>query len=314
VNYDLIDLRLLVLIAETGGFAPAARAANMSVSALSERVKALETQAGTPFFERSARGSRPTRAGIELAGHARAVLLQAERLNGAVASWRHRQSGTIRLLANSNAIISFMPDLLAAFMARYPDVVVDLHEDTSDSIARALRAGDADVGIAAGNAKLDGLDLVPFRRDRLVLLVPAGHRLADARSVGFAELLDEQFIGLDEHSAIHVYVGQQAQKLGRELGVRLKLRSFEGVCRMVVAGAGVAILPSTTVGTGTLEAGAHVVQLADAWAERKLVICLPRDRPIPALVRLLVDEIAQGPSSRFEGVGRRERAAKMQGA
>lgn len=297
MHYELTDLRLLVAIADAGGFNAAARLANISVSALSERIRRLETEAGAVFFERGARGSRPTPAGLEIAAHARAILLQGERLNGAVAAWKQNETGAIRLLANSSAISSVLPDLLATFLARHPGVVVDLQEETSDEIGRRIREGRADLGIAAGSAKLGGLALKPFRTDRLALLTPAVHPLSNRRSVSFADLLDEHFIGLDEHSAIHVYLGQQARKAGRELTVRIRLRSFESVCRMVVAGAGVAILPLGSIVPGTLEAGARIVSLTDDWAERQLVICLPAGRPVPPLVERLAGALAPRPSS-----------------
>ncbi|MGD9915316.1 MAG: LysR family transcriptional regulator [Rhizobiaceae bacterium] len=295
MHYDLTDLRLLVAIIDAGGFNAAARGANLSVSALSERIRRLETEAGIALFERGARGSRPTQAGREIAAHARSILLQGERLNGAVAALKQKTTGAIRLLANSSAISSVLPDLLATFLARHPGVVVNLQEETSDEIGRRVRQGQADIGIAAGSAKLDGLALKPFRVDRLALLVPAVHHLSNRRSVSFADLLDEHFIGLDEHSAIHVYLGQQARRAGRELIVRIRLRSFESVCRMVVAGAGVAILPLGSIVPGTLEAGARIVALTDDWAERQLVICLPGDRPASPLVNTLAEALAPRP-------------------
>lgn len=311
LHYDLVDLRLFALIVDLGGFAAAARRANLSVSALSERIKRMEESAGILLLERSARGSKPTRAGAELASHARAILLQTERLDGTAAAWKHSEKGMIKLLANSNAITSFLPDVLASFLARHRDVVVDLHEDTSDEIGRAVRAGEADLGIAAGNARLESLALRPFRVDRLILLIPAGNRLSGRKSTAFDQLLDEDFIGLDKQSAIHAYLGQQALRLGRELTVRIRLRSFEGVCRMVAAGAGVAILPESAVSASAIKAGAEVVQLTDTWAERELVICLPKDRPVSRLVELLVKEIAQQPADRLGRIGGSRRVVQI---
>jgi DNA-binding transcriptional LysR family regulator len=307
MHFDLVDLRLLVLVVDTGGIAAAARQANISVSALSERMKSLEQSAGVVLLQRSARGSKPTQAGLELAVHARAVLLQAERLSGAVAAWKQRDRGLIRLQANSNAIASFLPDVLASFLARHPDVLVDLREETSDEIARAVRAGDVDLGIAAGNANLEGLDTRPFRSDQLVLLVPPGHAFSGRRAVSFAETLDESFIGLDIHSAIHVFLSNHAHRLGRELTTRIRLRSFDGVCRMVAAGAGVAVMPGTAVSGSAFDAGAMAIAISDAWAQRDLVICLPIDRPPSRLVQRLVSEITEGTGGRFEQIGRRGR-------
>jgi DNA-binding transcriptional LysR family regulator len=303
MHFDLVDLRLLVMVVDSGGLAVAARQANISVSALSERMKSLEESAGAELLERSVKGTKPTQAGLELVGHARAVLMQAERLNGAVAAWKSRNRGLIRMRANSNAIASFLPDLLASFLSRNPDVAVDLREQTSDLIAAAVRGGDADLGIAAGNANFDGLRTKPFREDRLVLIVPPGHSASEQKSLHFSEVLGEHFIGLDEQAAIQVYLSNHAKRLGHDLTIRIRLRSFESVCRMVAAGAGVAVVPASTITSPIFERGAVAVELSDTWARRNLVICLPKDRSTPKLVQGLVAEIENPPAARFEGIG-----------
>ena len=291
-HYDLTDLRLFVKTVDVGGIAAAAQQSNISVSAISERIKLLELRVGMSLLQRSTRGSRPTAAGLEFATHARSILLQSERLNGAIKAWKGRSDALIRLRANSNAIASFLPDLLASFLARHPGVVVDLEEDTSDEIARATRAGEIDAGIAASSADLEGLELRPFRTDRLVLLVPASHAFASRAQLSFSETLDEYFIGLDGHASIQKYIGAHANRLGRELRVRLRLRSFEGVCRMVGAGVGVAVVPLSVIQTRDRQTNTRAVALTDQWARRELVICLRRERPDSPVLDKLLDEVA----------------------
>jgi len=304
IHYDFVDLRLFVKTVDVGGIAAAARQSHISVSAISERIKLLEFRVGTPLLKRSTRGSQPTTAGLEFAAQARSVLLQAERLEGVVRGWKGQTNTVIRLRANSNAIASFLPDVLASFLACHPGVLVDLEEDTSDEIARATRAGEIDAGIAASSAELHGLELRPFRTDQLVLLVPAFHLLASREKIPFAETLDEYFIGLDGDASIQKYIGSHANRLGRELRVRLRLRSFEGVCRMVAAGIGVAVVPMSVVRSKGRELNTRVVPLTDPWAKRELVICLLKDWPISPLVSALLDEIASKGGT--EVVGRRQ--------
>lgn len=291
LHYDFLDLRLFVRAVDVGGIAAAAKQSNISVSAVSERIKLLEQRVGMQLLQRSTRGSLPTAAGLEFATHARSILLQSERLNGAITTWKGRGKAVLRLRANSNSIASFLPDLLASFLARHPGVVVDLEEDTSDEIARAVRGGDVDAGIAASNADLEGLELRPFRTDHLVLLVPVAHPFASRSQIAFSETLDEQFIGLDDHASIQKYIGAHANRLGRELRVRLRLRSFEGVCRMVSAGVGLAVVPKSVIPIKGRETNARVVALTDQWARRELVICLRTERPVSPLLDSLLNEI-----------------------
>lgn len=303
MHFDLVDLRLFVMVLDTGGIAAAARKAHLSVSALSERMKGLEDRAGVKLLLRDARGSRPTPTGLQLANQARSVLMQAERLQGMVTAWQQTERGFVRMMANSNAIMSFLPEILASFLARHPEVSVDLSEASSDEIARAIRVGEADVGIAASNADLRDLDTQPFCTDRLALLVYGGHPLAQRASISFAEVLDEHFIGLDTHAAIQVYVDEHARRLGHTLTTRIRMRSFDGVCRMVTAGAGIAIVPVSAVPTASLMAGAVVIPLSEPWSERELMICLPRDREVTAVVRMLASDISDPFAGRL-GQGR----------
>ncbi len=82
--------------------------------------------------------------------------------------------------------------------------------------------------------------------------------------------------------------------------VPIRLRSFEGVCRMVAAGAGISILPSTTVNQATLDAGTRFIPLRDDWAPCQMVLCLPKDRPVSPIVRLLAAEVIRTEGLRLD--------------
>ena len=291
MDFELKDLRVFLAIVESGSMVSAARRMNISVSGIHERMKRLEARAGIPLLNSDVRGSRPSKAGLTLAGHARAVILDAERLSGAIESWRSKESGVVCVRANSSALASTFPEILARFLDRHPDVMIDLREELSHDIAKAVRAGDADIGIAAENANLEGLKTVRFLSDRLVLLVPPGHRLSNRGSVSFEQISEESFIGLDEHSAIHAYLSKQEKMIGKSLTTRIKLRSFDSVCRMVAAGAGVAIVPSAAIPSKAIDSGASTVAISNKWSHRNLVICQSPDRPATQLVQRLVDRL-----------------------
>jgi DNA-binding transcriptional LysR family regulator len=293
MRYDLTDLRLLVAVADAGGIAAAARRVHLSTSALSERLKAMEEEAGVVLFARGVRGTNATAAGVAVIRQAREVLIQVEQLNGLVKTWRGRNQSELILMANSNAISSFMPDALAEFLISNPEVTVSVREALSDEIGIAVRAGDADIGIASGTADLSGLTLMPFRRDRLVLLVAHGHPLSSRERVAFEDTLDEPFVGLDEKAAIQLYLVGHAAMRGRTLNMRASLRSFDGVMRLVAVGAGIAILPESIVTRGGHAASATVIKLTNTWAERDLIVCLPADRQPAVMAETLAAHLVK---------------------
>ncbi len=125
-----------------------------------------------------------------------------------------------------------------------------------------------------------------------MLITPIGHPLGQARSVAFENITSERFIGLDRHSAINTFLLTHAARLGRSINIRLRLRSFESVCRMVAAGAGVAVLPLNTIPPNVRDSEVNVVRFTDEWAMRNLVVCYPLDRPISPPTQKLLNEIA----------------------
>jgi DNA-binding transcriptional LysR family regulator len=179
MRFDLVDLRPFRHVAEAGGITKGAARSGLALASASARVRGREEQAGVPLLERGRRGVEPTPAGRRaLLHHARLVTGQVERLRGELGGYARGLKGHARLLANTAAAAEFLPELLAAFLAANPNVDVDLDERPSPEVARAVAEGLAEVGIAADHADFSGLEVLPFRSDRLVLVVPRGHALA----------------------------------------------------------------------------------------------------------------------------------------
>src|SRR5258706_290333 len=132
---------------------------------------------------------------------------QAERMGGVLAESADGLKGQIRLQATANGLPEFLAEPLSRFLATHPSVSIDLEERLSDEIVAAVADGAADIGIVAGTVGPDGsvhaagLEVFPFRDDRFVLVVAADHALAAHAHVGFADLLEHDFVGLDRASA-----------------------------------------------------------------------------------------------------------------
>jgi DNA-binding transcriptional LysR family regulator len=133
------------------------------------------------------------------------------------------------------------------------------------------------------------LQLLPWREDRLVAVLPADHALA-ARGgpLRFADLAAEPFVGLSSGMALQQFYRREAEALGLALRERVNVASFDGVRRMVEAGLGVAILPDTGVEPHAARMAIAVRPLDEPWAARTLTLCVRRDpEALPAAARLL---------------------------
>jgi DNA-binding transcriptional LysR family regulator len=255
----------------------------------------MEEVLGVPLLLRGRRGVHPTPVGQSLVHHARLVLQQIERMRGELAEYTHGMKGHVRLLCNTAAISEFLPEALATFMAQHPNVDIDLEERLSYDIVRAVGEGFADVGIVADSVDLSGLETFAFRVDRLVVVVPAdGPKKIGGESkqdVGFNKLLDLDFIGLAGDSALQRYLALHAARAGKPLKVRVRLRSFDAICRMVENGVGISVIPETAARRCQQTMAVRYITLSDPWALRNLTICVRRFAELPSYTRKLIEEI-----------------------
>ncbi|MCG2575663.1 LysR family transcriptional regulator [Dechloromonas sp. XY25] len=279
MRYDLPDLRLVAAIADSGSLTRAADQVHLAPSSASHRLTQLEAALGVPLFARHARGLTPTAAGESLLRHARQVFAQLEQMHADLAPYASGLHSQVTMFANTNAINCFLPEDLGGFLREQPQVRISLEEQPSPAIIQAVAAGQVDIGVVAAEGDLAGLETRPYRRDRLVLIVPAGHLLASQPAVAFARVLGEPFVCLHAGSAIHTFMMNHAARLGGRLDVRIQVRSFNAVCRMVAAGVGIGMVPRSAVSAGMAER-VVTVEITDDWAPRDLQLCV---RSLPAL-------------------------------
>jgi DNA-binding transcriptional LysR family regulator len=292
MHFDLTDLRLFLHVAEAGSITAGAARSGLALASASARVRGMEEQAGVPLLERGRRGVEPTPAGRTLLHHARLVTGQVERMRGELGEYARGLKGHVRLLANTAAAAEFLPEILAAFLAANPSVDVDLDERPSPEVAQAVAEGLAEVGIAADHVNLSGLAVMPFRTDRLTLVVPRGHPLADRGRVAFAEALGSEFVGLSGDSALGAHLAGHAARTGALMRTRVRVRGLDAACRMVALGAGVAVVPEAAARRWKGEGALALVPLEDPWAERRLVVVVRRLDALPSHARRLAEHLA----------------------
>jgi DNA-binding transcriptional LysR family regulator len=293
MRFDLSDLRLFLNVVEAGSITHGAERLHLALAAASTRIRNMEAALGTPLLHRDRQGVQPTPAGHTLVHHARLMLQQAERMHGELAHYAEGIKGQVRLMSNTNALTEFLPAPLSAFLASHPQVNIDLEERLSDEIVAAVADGTADIGIVAATVEAAGLETVPFRTDRFVLVVAPAHALAAVEHIAFAEVLDCDFVGLDRSSALQRFLAEKAERIGRRLKLRVQLRSFDAVCRLVECNVGIGIVPATTAERHAKTMSIHRIELTDEWARRNLVICVRRAADLPIYARELAQYLAR---------------------
>ncbi|MGZ5111810.1 MAG: LysR family transcriptional regulator [Usitatibacter sp.] len=290
---DFSSLALFIRVAEARSITKAAKTSHIALAAASRRIAQLEDQFGVQLLYRTAKGVEPTPAGNAVLFHARALMEQVDRMSAEVSDYSKGAKGMVRVQANASALAQYLPGDLAAFNAAHPAIKVSLEEERSGAIVEAVRAGATDVGIVMEGAEAEGLELYAYRTDTLVAVVPRKHPVR-ARRLAFAKLLDHDFVGLESNTVISQILLAQASRAGKPLRLRVQVKSFDVVARMVQAGLGIGVLPEAAARTFAGSMGLRLVSLTDSWATRRMSVCVRQYATLPAPARQLVDHLVAG--------------------
>lgn len=274
MRLDLADLRLFLSVVDAGSITQGAADANLALASASERLRNMEADAGVGLLQRHPRGVVATEAGEALAHHARRILRQQALLRGELRDFAAGARGTLHLYANTAALTQFLPGRLAPWLADRPRLHVALKERTSTAIVKTLVAGLAEAGIVSDAVEAQGLQLQPVAKDHLVLIVPAAHRLAQCRdALRLVDVLEEPFVGLAPGNALQDHVDGHARAAGQPLVLRIRMKTFEGLCEMVAHGVGLGVVPQGIARRYRPRHGYRTLALADCWARRRLCLC-----------------------------------------
>ena len=293
MRFDLTDLGLFRHVVEAGSITRGAERAHLALAAASTRIRQMEDTLGASLLLRGRAGVTPTQAGRTLLQHARTMLAQAERLREDLGAYAGGLAGQVRVLSNTNALTEFLPDTLSSFLAAHPHVSVDLEERLSDEIVGLIAEGVADIGIVAGTVDPGRLTTYPFRSDRFVLVVARDHALARRDKIGFAEVLDHDFVGLDRASALQRFLADKAARIGRSLRLRIQLRSFDGGVPAGRAQCRRRHRAGDDRALGRQDDGDQSRRADRPWALRDLTICVRDYKALPPYARQLVDHMRE---------------------
>lgn len=195
-------LRYFLEVARAGSISQASEKLHVAVSAISRQIARLESELGTPLFERRPRGMVLSNAGQVLAAHARRATLEAEcvidEIRGLAAVGRH----TIRVSSSEGAARDFLPHMFARFRAVHAETKFQLHVAPPDETMRRVRDGDADIGMTFSMAPEKGIRVEYAERAPIFALVNRRHPLARRGTVSLAELRDYPLALVDEGTTI----------------------------------------------------------------------------------------------------------------
>lgn len=292
MRFDLLSLKLFVIVCEQQSISRTADMEHIAASAVSKRMSDLEAVVRTPLFMRSQKGLDMTPAAHDLLKHARVVLRDLGQLESEMLDHAKGRRGDVRLRACHSPIVQHLPSDLADFLALNPEIRVSIDEGLSRHVVQAVNENAADIGVFGGGMATTGLHATPYRTDRLVVIMPKGHPLCGADRVTFAEMAEYDIVGPQQGSCLDNLVTRAAAALGRPLRMRIRVNGFEPSSSMVEAGLGIALVSEHHASRCLASGSLFLAALDEPWAVRQWKICSRDPKALPAPVRLLLDHLS----------------------
>lgn len=248
------QLQFFVAAAEAGSVSGAARALSISQSSVTEAIRALEDDLGVILFDRQARGLLITHKGSAFLRHARQILSDVATARSSLRQEAEETRGRLSLGVTQLVAGYVLSDILQRFRRAFPQVELNVIEDSGEYLQHLLIGGELDVAVLLTSSVRDRLALhvetllvSPYR-----LWLPLGHALAQQEAIQLDELSGLPLIQLmvDE-------IEDSTRRLTAALPVKpqvaFRTRSVEAVRSLVATGAGLAILPSLVYRPWSLE-------------------------------------------------------------
>ncbi|UPK74954.1 LysR family transcriptional regulator [Nocardioidaceae bacterium SCSIO 66511] len=244
-----VHLRTLTAVIRTGSFADAARQLGYTASAVSQQIAALERAVQLPLFERDAHSITATPAAEFLAERARDSLSALDGLDDDVRGLVAGELGRLRLGSFPTASERLLPGGLAAYRQAHPDVRVELDEGEPAELVALLRDGELDVAVVYRYDLVPqrwpaGLTRTPLVEERLVLLLPDGHRLAGEQTVTLADLEDETWVRTREGSSGATCLDRICAEADFVPQVSVRSNDYDVIREFVRSGLGIALVPA----------------------------------------------------------------------
>jgi len=239
---DSRQLRAFQELARQGSFTAAARALNLTQSAISHSIKALERTLDVALFERLGKTVRLTRAGDTLLPHADRILLRMERAQEELIVLGRPGHGRLRIGATVTISQYVLPSVLRELRESFPAFDISVNTDDSQGLMRALENGEIDVAVAMETHFSEKMRRQFLFEDHIQMALSPLHPLARRDSIEPGDIVGESFIFYNQTSETFRLLEQQCHQSGIRLKTSLQVGSMAAIKEMAKIGMGVGLL------------------------------------------------------------------------
>jgi len=244
---QLESLKVFCDLAETESFTRAAQINNVTQSAVSQQISALEKQFKSLLIERSKKKFRLTREGQVLYEYCKQIIQTYEALQSRLQEIKDIISGTIRVATIYSIGLHDLPPYLKKFLKMYPTVNVHVEYRRSNQVYEDVLGNVVDLGLVAYPNKDSKLEMIPLRKDSLVLICHPNHPFSKLRSVKLQQLEGQKFIGFEPDIPTRKAIDKILKDSSVEVQHVMEFDNIETVKRAVEIDAGISIVPQGTI-------------------------------------------------------------------
>ncbi|WP_028672151.1 LysR substrate-binding domain-containing protein [Saccharospirillum impatiens] len=287
---ELRHLRYCVALAEVQNFTRAAERTHVTQSTLSHQIKQLEDELGVALFNRNGKSVTLTEAGRDFVDSIAPILKNVDAAVGALKNTPDQLTGELRIAATHSFNVQLIPQCLAAFMAKFPQVRVVVEELSGDQIAQGLESGSLDLGVSYRPAVPRGLWFEPLFNEELKLIMNRAHPLANRKRVRMVELNGLPLALLTRNFSTRQLLDECFQAAGAEPQIVAELNAISPMVELVRQ-TGLCSIVSDNALSG--EPDLVAVALENPTPIRTPGLLWNRDRERPAATRYMANIIRE---------------------
>jgi DNA-binding transcriptional LysR family regulator len=241
------SLKVFCDLAETESFTKAAQINSVTQSAVSQQVSALERAFKSLLIERSKKKFRLTREGQVLYEYSKQIIQTYESLHSKLQELKDIISGTIRVATIYSIGLHDLPPYIKRFMKSYPTVNIHVEYRRANQVYDDVFSNVVDVGLVAYPVKDPKLEVIPLRKEPLVLICHPQHAFAKLKTVKLKALAGQKIIGFEPDIPTRKALDKILKEYGVEVKHVMEFDNVETVKRAVEIDAGISIVPQGTI-------------------------------------------------------------------
>jgi DNA-binding transcriptional LysR family regulator len=236
-----LQLEVFLMIYENGSFTKTAEKLNMTQSAISHSIAALERDLNIILFDRGKKGVHINESGLLILPHVREIFNQQQIIIQKTMGLMNLELGVIKIGCIPSFTARLLPDLILGYRQKYPKIEFQILDGDYKEIALWIKEGKVDLGISV---QQNEVEFLPFKQDPMNIVMSSSHPLANAQHLTIKDLIAEAYINVKGYEII---INQIMEKGGCKLDFTYNLHHNPSIIAMIEAGLGISILPELAI-------------------------------------------------------------------